>query len=125
MWKTIGLTAAILLTTAPALTARAATVDRSGSTARPAPSARTGPVHRHVFRRDRAFGRRAFFAGWPYGWWPPYDAPSDYLYAAAAPANYPPPPFAVGQAAAPLPVCPVLLHWDEKLGHETRERLCD
>jgi len=45
-----------------------------------------------------------------------------YVYSAEAQPNYPPPE--VSKPPSPPP-CPELLHWDAKLGHATREKLCD
>jgi hypothetical protein len=76
------------------------------------------PEERRRDRRQLAF--------WPLGgWWGPgYDEspyPSDYQ-----------PPYAQTVEPAPIvyqppavPICPELLTWSPKLGHATRQRLCD
>ena len=59
--------------------------------------------------------------GWPTGWWPDYYDRSGYAYPVETEASYPPP-----EAKPPSPPpCPEMLHWDTKLGHATREKLCD
>jgi hypothetical protein len=58
--------------------------------------------------------------GWPYWWGDGYDHGDVYP---AQEAGYPPPP-EVSKPPSPPP-CPELLHWDAKLGHATREKLCD
>ena len=125
MLKTFAIAAAMVLVVgsvdasfaAPAQSS-AAGFARHAAMARPRPNPR---FNHRFFRRDRDFRRNAFwFWGWP-GWWPDDEAPGD-AYPVAAP--YPPPPMAAARAVAPPP-CPLLLQWDPKLGHETRQRLCD
>jgi hypothetical protein len=60
--------------------------------------------------------------GWPYWWGDDYDRGE--AYPAQAETGYPPPPPEVSKPPAPPP-CPEMLHWDPKLGHATREKLCD
>jgi hypothetical protein len=90
-----------------------------------------GPMHgprmhpRRLFFRDRfrhrhRFDHRGF--GWPYGWWSDWGTGYEPAgYAPSASGAYPPPPAVLPAASAP---CPELLHWDDKLGHATSERLC-
>lgn len=129
MLKSFGIAAAIGLAALTAgQSARPAPIDRDAGFGRHEGMERPRPVprepgrdHRRMDRRDRDFARRAaFFWGWPYAWGPGYEAPDD-AYLAAGPAPYPP------LAAKPVapPPCPLLLHWDPKLGRATRESLCD
>lgn len=60
--------------------------------------------------------------GWPYWWGDDYDRGE--AYPAQAETGYPPPPMEASHPPAPPP-CPEMLHWDPKLGHATREKLCD
>ena len=60
--------------------------------------------------------------GWPYWWGDNYDHGDGY--ASESEAAYPPPAPEVTRPPSPPP-CPELLHWDPKLGHATREKLCD
>jgi hypothetical protein len=83
--------------------------------------------HRHAFGRDFHFHHHNDFAGnwgwgWGWPWWPDWSSGYDDTgsYAPEAHTAYAP---AKSQAPAP-PICPEMWHWDAKLGHATREKLC-
>jgi hypothetical protein len=93
----------------------------------PNPHIRTGFVtvhfpHDQFFHdHDRHHGRGGSFAGWPLGWGGGYGV---YATGASEPA-YEAPPAPPPAQVAEGPVCPELISWSPKLGHATRQRLCD
>jgi hypothetical protein len=86
------------------------------------PGNRPGDGHRR--RGDR---RRTYVNGygWPYWYgWSDYGG-YDYYPAEAGSASYEPSEPPPEPQAAAEPICPVLIHWSDKLKKATRHSLCD
>jgi hypothetical protein len=73
----------------------------------------------------RSFASPTIWPGWWGGGYYGYGYDSGVYAPTYVSEAAPPPPPAMNAAAEPeTPICPEIIHWSAKLGHETRTKLC-